>query len=233
MRSNISFAGLIAALVLIAGLVFANDQTNAPFADEIAHFRQLDRAALPRPCQVLFVGDSNIRLWSSLAADMAPLPVINRGFGGAHIPHITRYFDKIVAPYKPRAIVFYAGENDLAAGKSPHVVFAHFERFMERKARKLGATPVYFIAVNPSKLLFDQLTVQNDFNARVAALAVQRDDLHYIDIVEPMLDQGRPRDVYIEDGLHMTAPGYAIWTEAVAKALRNGGVTPGSACPKP
>ena len=33
------------------------------------------------------------------------------GFGGSQIEHSNRYFDKIVAPYRPKLIVFYAGGN--------------------------------------------------------------------------------------------------------------------------
>ena len=91
----------------------------APFRDEILRFAQQDRESPPPHCALLFVGSSSIRLWSSLAEDMAPLPVINRGFGGSTISQSNLYLDRIVAPYHPRAIVFYAGENDLDAGQVP------------------------------------------------------------------------------------------------------------------
>ena len=86
---------------------------------EVDRFVEADRVAPPAPCEVLFVGSSSIANWrETLAADMAPMPVIDRGFGGSHIEYVNRWFDKIVAPYRPRAIVFYAGENDIDAGKS-------------------------------------------------------------------------------------------------------------------
>ena len=223
MRSIISFTGLLAVLVG-ALVVLVADPSRRPFADEIDRFAQLDKAGLPPPGEVLFVGDSSIRLWTSLKDDMAPMAVINRGFGGAHIPHVNRYFDRIVAPYHPKAIVFYAGENDLAAGKKPPAVYAHFEHFMKIKTRELGDVPVFFISVNPSKLLFDELPIQRVFNAKVAALAAERDDLTYIDVVEPMLENGKPKNIFIDDGLHMNASGYAIWKDVVGKALREAGV---------
>jgi len=123
-----------------------------PFSEEIARFVESDRAAPPPPCQVLFVGSSSIVRWKdSLATDMAPIPVINRGFGGSHIADVNRWFDQIVAPYRPRASVFYAGENDIDAGKSVDRVVADFDEFMRRKTLALGATPVYFISLKPTK----------------------------------------------------------------------------------
>lgn len=225
LRPAISLSSAIAILFGAAVVAFVVTPGRRPFKEEIERFVAADKARPPAECQVLFVGDSNIRLWSSLAADMAPMQVINRGFGGAHIHHITGYFDKIVKPYRPKAIVFYAGENDLAEGRRPDHVFRRLKRFMQVKERRLGDTPVYFIAVNPSKLLFGEFATQQAFNAKVVKLAAERNDLTYVDVVGPMLENGRPRsDGYIDDGLHPSAKGYAIWTQVVGDALRAGGV---------
>jgi lysophospholipase L1-like esterase len=46
--------------------------------------------------------------------------------------------------------------------------------------------------------------------------------LAYVDVFTPMLDaSGQPRpELYLEDGLHMTPAGYAIWRDLIAPALR-------------
>jgi hypothetical protein len=187
---------------------------------EIDRYVAADRAAPPAHCQVLFVGSSSIVLWKpTLAADMAPLPVINRGFGSSHIEHVNLWFDEIVAPYDPRSIVFYAGENDLDAGKTPQQVVADFDTFMSRKTAALGDTPVYFISVKPSKIRFAELARQTEVNDAIRARAAQRSDLHYIDVVPLMLENGKPKDLYRADGLHMTREGYVLWTQAVKAAL--------------
>ena len=189
-------------------------------AAEIDRYVQADKLAPPAPCEVLFVGSSSIVKWkATLAADMAPLPVINRGFGSSHIEYVNRWFDEIVAPYKPRAIVFYAGENDINAGKSVERVVGDFDEFMTRKSAALGQTPVYFISVKPSKARFAQLSEQARVNDAVKARAARRSDLHYIDVVGAMLEDGRPRDIYESDGLHMTREGYLIWTRIIRGAL--------------
>lgn len=190
------------------------------FASEIDRFVEADRAAPPAACQVLFVGSSSIVKWNeTLAADMAPMPVIDRGFGGSHIEHVNRWFDEIIAPYRPRAIVFYAGENDLDAGKSIERVVADFDEFMERKSRALGDTPVYFISLKPSKRRFAQLALQSQVNEAILARARRRSDLHYLDVVTPMLEDGIPKDLFAFDGLHMSRAGYVIWTRIVRAAL--------------
>ena len=198
---------------------------DAPFRDEILRFAEIDRADPPPACPVLFVGSSSIRLWSGLSSDMAPLPVLNRGFGGSSTRHVNAYFDRIVTPYRPRAIVLYAGENDIDAGEGPTEVLAHVERFLALKDARLGrGVPVFYISIKPSKLRAAQFERQSQANELVRRLAGRRDDLEFVDVVAPMLKDGTPRDIYVQDGLHMNEAGYAIWTERVREALRRGNV---------
>ena len=182
---------------------------------------EVDRLAPPAACQVLFVGSSSIVKWKeTLAADMEPMPVINRGFGGSHIEYVNRWFDQLVAPYHPRAIVFYAGENDIDAGKSVDRVVADFDEFMRLKTRTLGDTPVYFISLKPSKLRIAELPLQSQVNDAIRSRSARRSDLHFIDVVPAMLSEGgKPKDLFVADGLHMNAAGYRIWTHEVRAAL--------------
>lgn len=190
------------------------------FAPEIAAFAAADRAHMPAPCGFLFVGSSSIRFWKTLGADMAPMPAVNRGFGGSTIADVDYYFDRVVAPYRPRAIVFYAGENDLDAGAAPGAVTADFARFMDLKTKALGPAPVYFISLKPSKLRWAQRDAQAQVNAQIQAMAALRHDLHYVDVAPAMLTGGVPKDIYVADGLHMTPEGYRLWTAVVRPVVQ-------------
>jgi lysophospholipase L1-like esterase len=190
---------------------------------EIDAFEAADRAAPPPACADLFVGSSSIRFWRSLKEDFPARTVINRGFGGSTIAEVTYFFPRIVAPYKPRRIIFYAGENDLNSGVSPAGAFSDFQKFMALKSDALGPTPVWYISAKPSKLRLDQMPAQTDLNNRIKALASKRSDLAYIDVVGAMLKpDGTPKDIYVADNLHMTPDGYAIWTPLVERALAKG-----------
>jgi hypothetical protein len=187
---------------------------------EIDAYVAADKISPPAPCEVLFVGSSSIVKWKpTLVADMAPLPVINRGFGSSHMEYVNRWFDQIVAPYHPRSIVLYDGENDLNAGKPAAQVVADFDTFMQLKTAKLQDTPVYFISIKPSKDRIDQLPQQSVVNAAVRERAAKRADLHYIDVVPAMLENGRPKDIYEDDGLHMTRQGYLLWIKIVRATI--------------
>ncbi len=199
--------------------------TTAPrFDDAIAAFEAADKQSAPPPCATLFVGASSIRFWKSLKEDFPDRTVINRGFGGSTVWEVDHYFDRVVKPYHPKEIVFYAGENDLWIDKrTPDQIYADFVQFMRLKEKALGDTPVYFISAKVSKQRFEQISLQADYNAKVKALAAQRDDLAYIDVVPAMLKpDGTPKDIYVADNLHMTPEGYAIWTPIVDAALDAG-----------
>lgn len=211
------FYALALVAVLAATPALAQTATASErFAPEIEAFAAADRAAPPPACQIVFTGSSSIRFWKTLARDMVPVPVVNRGFGGSQISDVNFYFDRIVAPYRPRAIFFYAGENDINASETPEQVAADFERFMALKTAKLGAAPVYFIALKPSKARLDQKPLQDAVNAKIRAMAQARADLDYVDVVPAMLAaDGRPKDIFVADGLHMTPAGYELWTAVV------------------
>ena len=190
------------------------------FAAAIARFAEADEARPPAACGFLFVGSSSIRFWKSLAADMAPYRVVNRGLAGSRITDVDYYFDRLVVPYRPRAIVFYGGENDLWAGESATALLGDFQRFMALKTRALGTTPVYFISLKPSLKRLGQRAVQAEVNRRVRDYAATRTDLSYVDVVPAMTEPGgAPKDIFGKDGLHMRPEGYALWTATLKPDL--------------
>lgn len=195
-------------------------QTGPRFASEIQAFAAADKANPPAPCQVVFVGSSTIHFWDTLGADMAPIKVINRGFGGSTMPDANQYFDETVGRYRPKLIVYYEGDNDINAKHTSDQLLADFKTWVAMKDAKLGATPVIFISIKPSKIRWDQYAAQQDANAKLKAYIATRPDLSYLNIVPSMLDKsGQPLDIYRADGLHMVPAGYAIWTPIVKKAI--------------
>ena len=53
---------------------------------------------------LLFVGSSSIRRWVDLAEHMAPIPVINRGFGGSKIGDVIYHAETLFQARAPRAL---------------------------------------------------------------------------------------------------------------------------------
>jgi hypothetical protein len=162
---------------------------------------------------VLFVGSSSIRLWAT--RDCFPrFPVINRGFGGSHVSDVNHFADRIVLPYKPKVIVFYAGDNDIEAGKSPQRVFDDYRRFVSLVHAELPKTRVIFIPIKPSLSRWVLWPQMKEANAMIRGFSEKDDRLFFADTAAPMLGRdGQPRaDLFVEDGLHLNAKGYKLWT---------------------
>ena len=184
------------------------------FEQEIQAFEKADAEAMPAQGSILFVGSSSIRLWKSLKEDFAPLPVINRGFGGSTIPEVNYYADRIVHKYKPSLIVFYCGENDIVEERPPALVFQDFKKFIGETEKNLAGVPVVYISAKPSPSRWDHWRKYVTLNGMIEQFANARPTLHYVDIGKTLIGaDGKPDPtLFVEDQLHMNAGGYAKWT---------------------
>jgi lysophospholipase L1-like esterase len=189
---------------------------------EIQTFEEADRQHSPKPGSILFVGSSSIRLWSSLARDFPSVDVINRGFGGSEIADSTAFAGRIIVPYRPRMIVLYAGDNDIANGRSPQQVLDDFRAFVTRIRQDLPNAGIAFISIKPSLAREHLLDKMREANDRIRSYAAQLQGVIYIDVFTPMMTKdGKVRgDLFVEDGLHLNRAGYEIWRSVVAPYLQ-------------
>ena len=217
---------LIACLALLGACVSHSSVPDAPAAavsdslqwePDIAAFEQADSVVRRRPGGVVFVGSSSIRLWDSMADDFPEVATINRGFGGSRVRDSTYYADRIVTPYQPSAIVFYAGDNDLFEGRTPKQVRDDFAAFVDKVREQLPTTRIAFVSIKPSPSRAQLLPQTREANALVRDFANDAPNVDYLDVFLPMLDsQGQPREeLFVADRLHMNASGYAIWAGVV------------------
>ena len=189
---------------------------------EVRKFEEADRKSPPPKGAVLFIGSSSIRLWESLAQDFPDAQVINRGFGGSQISDSTSYADRIVAPYEPRMIVLYAGDNDLAGGKTPERVFEDYKAFVRRVREKLPRAKIAYLSIKPSPARAPLMQKMRAANELIRGYTAGGNNLIYIDVFTPMLGgDGQPRgELFGPDRLHMNKEGYRLWRKVVAPYLR-------------
>ncbi|PYR90557.1 MAG: hypothetical protein DMF84_20170 [Acidobacteria bacterium] len=190
-----------------------------PWAKEMAAFTEQDHKT-PAVGGIVFVGSSSIRLWD-LARNFPNVPAINRGFGGSQMIDSVNHVDLLVISHKPRTVIVYAGDNDLAAGKSPQQVSDDFKAFVAKVRSALPQTRVAYIGIKPSLQRWALIAKVRQANALIREYCDTDDRLGFIDVDGPMLGwDGKPRkDLFIEDGLHLSPKGYALWTLLVRPFL--------------
>jgi len=214
-------------LILSTGIVTSTcgggpaDPDPNRFAGEIDAFHDWDsKNAVPAE-PVLFVGSSSIRLWRTHAS-FSDLPVVNRGFGGSHIADVTHFADRVVLPYKPRVIVFYAGDNDIASGKPAHRVFEDYRTFVGIVHAKLPDARILFLAIKPSESRWSFWPETKKANELIRGLSANDKRLFFIDVATPLLrPDGMPDNaLFLKDKLHLNPAGYEVWARTLTPALR-------------
>lgn len=212
--------------LFIASFAIADEPDKHPptrWEETIKKFEGADSKAPPAAGGALFIGSSSIRMWKLDESFPDHKDTINRGFGGSHMADSTHYAERIAIPYKPRVIFIYAGDNDIAGGKTPERVLSDYQAFVKKLHAVLPDTRIAYIAVKPSIARWKLIDKVRATNALVAKETESDKRLSFIDIDTPMIgEDGKPREeLFIKDGLHLSAAGYEIWSDLVRPHLKS------------
>ena len=199
-----------------------NEQPAWEWEEAIAAFEAADRLHPPPAGVIVFAGSSSIRLWKALAEDFAEFPVVNRCFGGSRMRDSLRAVDRIVIPCRPRQVVVYAGDNDIAFGGTPERMADAFRQFVAKIHDALPETRVTYMAMKPCASRWAKIDLFKEGNRLVEAFAETDARLSFADTFSPLLDaDGKPDDAFfLDDRLHLNAQGYAVWRRVVRPHLR-------------
>jgi lysophospholipase L1-like esterase len=220
MRRPISPLAVAVITTLVAVFPVAAQQATERFESNVVAFEAADKTAPPPKGEIVFVGSSTIQRWDT-ARYFPDLKIINRGISGSELVDALRYVDRIVLPYQPRLIVVYAGDNDISAGWISEQVAVTFERFTRAVHTKLPQARILYIAIKPSILRWTQVDRMRSANAIIRAYCERDDWLGFIDFDTLMLgwDERPRRELFVEDGLHLSPAGYQLWTNAIRPYL--------------
>ncbi len=190
---------------------------------DIRKFEHLDSVETYPASAVLFAGSSSIRLWSSLANDMAPYPVIQRGYGGARLSDFSVFADRIIYPHPCRAIVLFVA-NDITgseADKTPEEVRDLFLNVINTIREKFPETPVFWIAITPTGLRWKSWPQIDKANMLIQEACKKEENIYFISTKKEFLSSsGLPKDeLFRPDRLHLNEEGYAVWTGIIKKEL--------------
>ncbi len=195
-----------------------------PYAKEITAFRKQDSISFPKTGLILFAGSSSFTLWKDVQDYFPQYPILNRGFGGSTLLDVSRYETDIIFPYKPKQIVIYCGENDIANDSTVtgKIVFERFKILFEDIRLNLGKVPVIYVSMKPSPSRWHLREKQREGNELIRKfLKHKKRRAVFIDVWPDMLGtDGKPREeLFLADKLHMNAQGYAIWQKLLEPFL--------------
>ena len=193
---------------------------------QIRAFERKDRKKAPPKGAVVFAGSSTIRLWERLVADMAPMPVIQRGFGGAKVGDVIHYADRIIVPYEPRIVVLYIGSNDMLdlLGNQPKSITEMqglYDTLLRKIHGRLPDATIMVLATFPSPANAKQSARIAAVNDHVQEVATREPWLHFVDGNDVLRDAGGKLNgsLFRLDRVHLNKKGYARWGSLVRQRI--------------
>lgn len=182
------------------------------FESEFEAFARQDHATPPAPGGILLVGSSTMRIWSDATSDLAPLPVLNRAFGGSKTADLLDRYEQLVPRYRPKVIVYYCGSNDLNATRpdEPALIFSRFLDFEQRVTRDFPEARLVYLSATRSPDRVPRWEQVDHYNALVRSYCEGTPRRTFIDLNPALVDaKGRPKlDLFQDDKLHLRRAGY-------------------------
>jgi hypothetical protein len=212
--------------VIFLFLFSANGFAQGPerWESVMQEFEQLDREERYPPESIFFTGSSSIRLWDTLAEDMAPYPVIERGFGGSRMPDLLYHADRFIGVHDFQALVLFVA-NDITGNpdedRTPGEVRDLFEKFFLQIREYQPDAPIFVIEITPTNSRWDAWPQIREANGLIAQLCDEYEKVIFIPTADLFLDQSRvPKpDLFVSDQLHLNEAGYAVWAKRVRSYL--------------
>jgi lysophospholipase L1-like esterase len=212
---------LLSLALLVSPLLRGADDRWALYEPSFKAFAEADAKTPTAPGGILFVGSSIFRQWANVAEHMAPLPVLNRAFGGSRTGDQVARFAQLVPRYRPKVVVYYCGSNDLKAGATPEdpaAIFARFREFAEKTRAFDPAIRLVYVASFRSPDRVGRWEQVDHYNALARAYCAADPQRTFVDL-NPLIvdDAGHPRlELFRDDKLHYLPRAY----ERFATGLR-------------
>lgn len=211
---------LLASLLILFVLNSAKSQG---FKKEILEFKKQDSISFPLSNAILFVGSSSFTKWVDVSLYFPKYTIINRAFGGSTLLDIIQYKKDIISPYKPKQIVIYCGENDIASSDSisGKVVLKRFKELYQFIRKEYPKISIVYVSMKPSPSRWKMKERLIDGNMLIKKFIKSQDNTVYISVWKKMLDANKNPNptIFLKDQLHMNAKGYSIWQKIIEPIL--------------
>lgn len=222
-QNSLKSGGLILLLILWTGLTLKGQQAENPYQADIRHFRETDSITPPPDHAILFIGSSTFTLWHDLSNYFPGYTILNRAFGGSRLTDQIEFFDQVVAPYHPKLVVIYCGENDFAASDtlSAPVVLQRFTTLFRMIREKAPNVKITYISMKPSPSRWHLASKFMEANSSIREFLYTQPNTSYLSIWEKILDESSVPDakLFLDDQLHLNAVGYKILQQALLPHL--------------
>ena len=188
------------------------------------------RAVVAQPTNsVLVVGSSIMAYWTNIATDLAPVPVLNKGFAGSTTPQwlsnsSTGYWASRVVSQTNSALIYYCGSNDVGAGTPTATIVANTIAFFQGFWARNPDAPAIYLAIQkaPTRKTSGQIPNVNEVNNQMKDWIATQPRARYVDCNPVLVDTNDTAipGMFLSDNLHLTLAGYAAMTTVILPVLQ-------------
>ena len=182
------------------------------YLDVMRAFDEQDRKNPPPIDPVVFSGGSIVRLWSHLESQMAPIPVLNRGFGGATSRDLLYHLNRAVEHYDPKLVVVYIGSNDTLVGDKAEYISRRLRLISERILSRRSNRQMIYLSLIRSSQRPDLWASVDSVNRLLEELCECEERLNFFNLNRLICDSGGipRRESFLDDGWHLKPETYEI-----------------------
>ena len=214
---------LLILIFILSGIISAQNKTaETKYSPYYLHKKSMFDSLPNTSGEIIFLGNSITDgcNWTELFSD---LRVKNRGISGDVTEGIINRLNEVTES-NPSKIFIMIGINDLARGKSKKEILDNYEIIVDGIIEASPKTEIYIesiLPVNNSYGRFKKHYSKADsivsLNKELENLAVKKGQT-YVDLFTPFINnEGKLKDEFTEDGLHLNGDAYQLWKSLVEK----------------
>ena len=181
---------------------------------KVAQYEQENKQYREYEVDVAFIGDSLTDGYDVKAA-YPDYTVVNRGISGDTTFGVEKRLKVSLYDIKPKVVVMLIGVNNI------NTMFENYEDILIALRENLPETEVILVSLTSMSREWgknNQLAAYNNVKIKILA---EKYGFSYVDLYSALLDleTGELREEYTVDGGHLTAEGYAVFTQAITPVL--------------
>ncbi|MEK6154832.1 GDSL-type esterase/lipase family protein [Flavobacteriaceae bacterium 3-367] len=209
-------------VMLLAVCMMGRAQDSLPFEAEVAEIqKKYDTLWDASKETIVFTGSSSVRLWKDLATIFPEQQIVNSGFGGSQASDLLIHSEKLILRFNPKKVFIYEGDNDISSKKKPKRIIADIQQIIALVKEHNKATQIVLLSAKPSIARWHLRRKYRRLNRRIREICERDTNLAFANVWDIMLNGRKLRtDLFIADGLHMNAKGYALWQEVITKYIK-------------
>ena len=192
---------------------------------------------------IMFYGDSSFTRWSTgwghrpmeddIRMKDGSKAVINHGFGTSTAEEQLYFYNRMVRPWEPRALVVQTHGNDTDLNYSPEEIIFLQSRLLEYARCDMPGIQFYLCDVRPVQMTMADKGINYhhimQYNELLKDYCTKHDDCTYVCHTESPLFYNAPADVgtydkirtdvFVDDQVHYNQQGYDLYREFFLQVL--------------